>query len=102
MSLHTYPRTSKTPVSRLEKWVSVAGNKIREGRVKHSFNPSEPNVYGKGSGEMINHHVLGSILEVEIKNRQARVQPQELSVLSDSVRKCHIASVLDGTKDDIE
>lgn len=53
-------------------------------------------------GEMINHHVLGSILEVEIKNRQARVQPQELSVLSDSVRKCHIASVLDGTKDDIE
>jgi len=57
---------------------------------------------GKGVGEMINHHVLGSILEVEIKNRQARVQPQELSVLSDSVRKCHIASVLDGTKDDIE
>lgn len=46
--------------------------------------------------------MLGSILEVEIKNRQARVQPQELSVLSDSVRKCHIASVLDGTKDDIE
>ena len=57
---------------------------------------------GKGVGEMRNHHVLGSILEVEIKNRQARVQPQELSVLSDSVRKCHIASVLDGTKTQLQ
>ena len=27
---------------------------------------------GKGVGEMINQHVLGSVLEVEIKNRQAK------------------------------
>ena len=57
---------------------------------------------GKGVGEMINQHVLGSVLEVEIKNRQAKSPAPRAFVLSDSVKKCHIASVLDGTKDDIE
>lgn len=94
--------TSKAPVIRSGKWVSIASIKSQKEEWSTLLTPRNQMFIGKGVKKMVSPHMLGSSLKGKIKNRLQRAEPQKPLVLVDSLKRGYIISTLDGTRDGTE